>query len=129
MSYTSYMLIPHQGISAFQNSNSLQNPNIAARLIKLTKSPLTLFTPYIPKQACIKMLPFELKKSDFVHTDDLLDSGSKTNFVLQKLVKQLNLPTPTMTSISQKLLTVDVMILTFAILDLGRQGLFLRLSV
>ena len=42
----------------------------------------------------------QVNKSNSIHTNGLLDSGSKTNLVLQKLVKQLNLPTPPMTSIS-----------------------------
>lgn len=74
-----------------------------------------------------------VNKNDPIHTDGLLDFGSKTNLVSQKLVKQLNLPTPTMTSISQKLLTVDgrrmqtygVHQLTFEITDrLGRTRFF-----
>lgn len=43
-----------------------------------------------------------------LHTDGLLDSGSKANLVSQKVVKQLNLPTPTITTISNiKLMIID----------------------
>lgn len=75
-----------------------------------------------------------LNKQDSVHTDRLLDSGSETNLVSQKLVKQLNLPTPAMASISQKLLTVDghrmqtygVHQLTFEITDRLRHTRFFK---
>lgn len=73
-----------------------------------------------------------LGKMEPVFSTGLLDSGSEANLVSQKFIKQMNLPTPTMSN-TKKLITIDgrrvqtygVHLLNFEITDrLGRTRFF-----